>query len=84
MFKAEIMKATIVHDGKGQILGVIKPVDLKEAGSKFTQAGINPGANQHVIDVELDKELEQIPALELHERYEVDVAASKLAKKHHS
>lgn len=78
------MKVTIVHDGKGRILGVIKPADLAKAGSKFTQVGINPGANQHVIDVELDKELEQIPAHDLHERYEVDLAASKLTKKHHA
>lgn len=75
------MKITIVHDEKGKILGVIKPVDLKSAGSKFHHAGIQPSPGQRVVEIELDSELERLPVLDLHEHYAIEVAGSKLVRK---
>ncbi|WP_144144783.1 hypothetical protein [Paraburkholderia sp. BCC1884] len=75
------MKLTIVHDAKGKILGVIQPVDLQRAGSKFQHVNLNPGPDQQLTEVELDAELERLPVLDLHEQYEIDMAASKLMKK---
>ena len=44
------MKATVVHDENGRIIAISKAVDLEEAGSKFTRAGIIPvQASTHSI-----------------------------------
>jgi hypothetical protein len=75
------MKATIIHDAQGKILAISKVGDLKAAGSKFTEAGMFAKPGQHVLEVELLDGLENIPTLQLHNDYHVDVVASRLIKK---
>jgi hypothetical protein len=76
------MKASILHDGHGHIVSVAKIGDLKAAGSKFTSAGLIPGAGQHLTEVELSAEDEKLPLHELHARYRVEAKTAKLVKKH--
>jgi len=74
------MKATILFDEHGKILGISKAVDLKRVGSKFTSHGVVPGTGQRVVEVSLSPEDQKRPLRELHEQYRVDVAALKLVK----
>ncbi len=74
------MKATLLHDEHGRILAISTPVDLKKAGSKFTQVGMVPGPGQRKLEVELSEEHHKKMA-ELHRGYYVDLATSKLVKK---
>ena len=37
------MKATVLHDENGHIIGISKVMDAKVAGSKAIEAGIIPG-----------------------------------------
>jgi hypothetical protein len=76
------MKATIVHDEHGKIISIAKVGDLKAAGSKITKVEIvGTKPNHRVLEIELSSSLESIPTLQLHDEYQVDVAASKLIKK---
>jgi hypothetical protein len=75
------MKATILHDEHGQILGIAGIVDLKAAGSKFTQVGSVPGPGQRTLEIELSGELEKKPLPELHRDYRIDLTTSKLVKR---
>ena len=75
------MKATFLHDEEGRILAIAKPVDLKQAGSKFTRAGMVAGRGQRLLGLDLTKEHAGKSLRELHEQFQIDVAASKLVKK---
>jgi hypothetical protein len=74
------MKATILFDEHGKILGISKSVSPQHAGSKFTSHGVVPGAGQRVVEVSLSPEDQNRPLRELHGQYRVDVAALKLVK----
>jgi len=74
------MKATILHDEHGKILGISKTVDLKQAGSKFTQFGMLPGRGQQAIEIELSRDDQHRSMRELHADYRVDVSTSRLVK----
>jgi len=76
------MKVTILHDEHGQIISISKFGDLKEAGSKVDDVGVVPGPGQHILEIELNGELEKKQLLELHKEYHVDHASSRLVKKH--
>ena len=78
------MKATVVHDENGRIIAITKAVDLQEAGSKFTRAGIIPGPGQYALDMELTGELERMRLLDIHRSHLVDRVASKLVRAEHS
>jgi len=75
------MKATILHDEHGEIIAISKIGNLKEAGSKFLKASMVPGAGQRALEIELGGEEEKRTLRELHAKYRVDVATSKLIKK---
>ena len=75
------MKATVVYDENGEIIAISKAVDLREAGSKFTEAGIIPGEGQYALDVELRGELASMRLRDIHQNYSFDRAASKLVKR---
>jgi hypothetical protein len=75
------MKATFLHDEEGRILAISKPVDLKQAGSKFTRAGMVAGRGQRLLDLDLAEEHASKPLRELHEQFQIDVATSKLVRK---
>jgi hypothetical protein len=74
------MKATILFDERGKILGISKSVNPRHTGSKFTSHGVVPGAGHRVIEVSLSHEDQDRPLRELHGQYRVDVAALKLVK----
>lgn len=78
------MKATVVHDENGQIIAISKTVNLQQAGSKFTRAGIIPGQGQNALEVELTEELESMRPLDIHQNYRVDRAAARLVRAEHS
>ena len=75
------MKATFLHDEEGRIVAISKPVDLKQAGSKFTQAGMVAGRGQRLLDLDLAEEHASKSLRELHEQFQIDLATSKLVKK---
>ena len=75
------MKATIIHDEQGQILGISKIGNLKAAGSKFHKVGMIPRPGQHILEIELSKDLDEKPILDLHNGYRVDIATSRLVEK---
>lgn len=75
------MKATFLHDQDGRILAISKPVDLKQAGSKFTRAGMVAGRGQRLLDLDLAEEHASKSLRELHEQFQIDLATSKLVKK---
>ena len=74
------MKATIQHDEHGRIIAISKAANLKEAGSKFTKAGMVAGPGQRIIETELSAEDASRPMRELHTEYRVNAATSKLVK----
>jgi hypothetical protein len=74
------MKVSILHDEKGRILSISRPVDLKRAGSKFTSFGMIAGAGQRLTEVDLSEADAARRLTELHSAYRVDIATSKLAK----
>jgi len=78
------MKATVVYDENGQIIAISKAVDLREAGSKFTEAGIIPGEGQHALEVELTEELASMRLRDIHQHYRLDRMTSKLVKRPHT
>jgi hypothetical protein len=75
------MKATVVHDETGEIIAIAKRVDLNEAGSKFTEAGIVPKQGEYALEVELTGELASTRLRDIHQHFRVDRAASKLVKR---
>jgi hypothetical protein len=75
------MKATVVHDDRGDIVAIAKLVDLARAGSKFTRAGLLPTDGQRVVEIELSEEQAARPAREIHASYRVDPATSRLVQK---
>ncbi len=75
------MKVTVVHDGHGEIVAIAKTGDLAQAGSKFTRAGLLPGAGQSAVEIELTQEQAARPVRELHAAYRVDPASSALIEK---
>jgi len=74
------MKLAILHDDRGQILATSRVEDLKEAGSTFTRVGMVPRKGQRLVEVDSEG-LDQVPAHQLHDEYEIDVHTSKLVKK---
>jgi len=72
------MKATFLCDNDGCILAIAKPVDLKQAGSKFTRAGMVARAGQRLLELDLAEEHAGKSLRELHEHFQIDIAASKL------
>jgi hypothetical protein len=74
------MKATIVYDNEGKIISISKRVDLKAAKSKFLEVGVQPGPGQQQVEVDLDDDLDAIPMVELHERYQIETGSAKLIK----
>ena len=75
------MKATVVHDDRGDIVAVAKISDLTQAGSKFTRAGLLATDGQRVVEIELSEEQAARPAREIHASYRVDPATSRLIRK---
>ena len=75
------MKATVVHDDRGDIVAIAKIGDLARAGSKFTRAGLLATDGQRVVEIELSEEQAARPAREIHATYRVDPATSKLVQK---
>jgi hypothetical protein len=75
------MKAMLLHDEAGAILAISADVDLKKAGSKFTQFGMVPGPGQRKLEIELSVEQEKKSSRELYEEFYLDRATSKLVKK---
>jgi hypothetical protein len=75
------MKATVLHGENGQIIGIAKAVDLKQAGSKFESAAVIPGEGQYAVEVELTGELESMRLDDIHQFYHVDRMTSRLVKK---
>jgi hypothetical protein len=75
------MKATVVYDENGEIIAISKAVDLREAGSKFTEVGIIPRKGQYALEVELTGELVHMPLPDVHQQYRLDRVTSKLVKR---
>jgi hypothetical protein len=75
------MKTIVLHDEHGTITSIAKIGDLKQAGSKFTSAGLVAGPGQRALEVTLSAEDEKRPLNDLHTRYRVDVSTGKLVKK---
>jgi hypothetical protein len=75
------MKASVLHDEHGRILGISKETDLRAAGSKFTSFGMIPGKGQLLAQVELTGDEATRPLRELHERFKVDTASRRLVEK---
>jgi len=75
------MKATVVHDDRGDIVAIAKIGDLARAGSKFTRAGLLATDGQRVVEIELSEEQAARPAREIHASYRSDPATSKLVQK---
>jgi hypothetical protein len=75
------MKATVLHDEHGRILGISKIEDLKKSGSKFVKAGMMPRTGQRTVEINLSKELDSRPLCELHNEYRVDITKSRLVRK---
>jgi hypothetical protein len=75
------MKATVVHDDRGDIVAIAKIGDLARAGSKFTRAGLLATDGQRVVEIELSEEQAARPAREIHASYRIDPATSKLVQK---
>ena len=78
------MKATVLHDERGRIIAISKTVDLRQAGSNFTHAGVVPGSGQAKIEIELSAEQERAPLADLHKEYLVDRPTSRLVRKDES
>ena len=74
------MKATVVHDDRGDIVAIAKIGNLARA-SKFTRAGLLPTDGQSVVEIELSEEQAARPAREIHASYRVDPATSRLVRK---
>jgi hypothetical protein len=55
------MKATVLHDERGEIIAISKIHNLQASGSKFTKVGMLPAAGQRILEVELSAEDEQRP-----------------------
>ena len=75
------MKATVVHDDRGDIVAIAKIGDLARAGSKFTRAGLLATDGQRVVEIELSEEQAARPAREIHASYRIDPATSKQVQK---
>jgi hypothetical protein len=75
------MKVTVVHDDQGEIVAIASIGDLAQAGSKFTRAGLLPGAGQRSVEIELTQEQAARPPREIHASYRVDLASSSLVEK---
>jgi hypothetical protein len=75
------MKASIIFDEHDNIVSIAKAVDLKEAGSKFSRAGLLPGKGQRKIDVELTADTHKMPLRDVHRHFRVDQAKGKLVRK---
>ena len=78
------MKATVAYDESAEIVAISKAVDLREAGSKFTEAGVLPRQGQYALEVELTGELASTRLRDIHLHYRVDHAASKLVMRRHA
>jgi hypothetical protein len=72
------MKASVLHDDKGQILAISREADLQASGSKFTQAGMVAGKGQTLVEVELTAKDSKRPLHELHQTYRVDPTTKTL------
>lgn len=75
------MKASVLHDERGEIIAISKIGDLQASGSKFANAGMVPAPGQTLVDVEFPADDADRPLRELHEQYRVDVASKKLVKR---
>jgi hypothetical protein len=75
------MKASILHDDRGNIIAISKIGNLHGSGSRFTEVGMVPAAGQKLVEVQLVGEQEKRPLRDLHEHYRVDTSAKKLVKK---
>ena len=75
------MKLAIIYGQDGRIVATSRAVDLKEAGSKFSNAAMLPGQGQRLVEIDLADGLESVPNHELHNDYQIDVDTSKLVKK---
>ncbi|MFZ0088274.1 MAG: hypothetical protein WAL63_02120 [Solirubrobacteraceae bacterium] len=75
------MKITVAHDSSGEIVSMAKIGDLAQAGSKFTRAGLVPGGDQKVVEIDLSDEQAARPMREIHASYRVDPATSTLLPK---
>ena len=75
------MKATVLHDENGHIIGISKVMDAKVAGSKAIEVGIIPGKGQFMLDIDLSQEHAAMRLLDIQKHYRVDRDKSKLVKR---
>jgi hypothetical protein len=74
------MKATILHNDRGEILAISRIADLSTSGSKFKSAGMMAAPGQRIIEVELPAEDGRRGLSELHKHYRVDVSKRELVR----
>jgi hypothetical protein len=75
------MKATVLHDQNGHIIGISKVIDAKVAGPKAIEASIIPGNGQFMLDIDLSHEHAAIRLLDIQKHYRVDRDKSELVKR---
>lgn len=75
------MKINVVHDSRGEIVSIARIGDLAQAGSRFTRAGLLPGHEQSVAEVELSDEQAARPLREIHASHRVDPVTCRLVRK---
>jgi hypothetical protein len=74
------MKLTVVADQHGNIVSVSQFGDVGDKVSGITKAGVEAGKGYSVLEIEVPRELENTPLLDLHKGYKVDLKGNRLVK----
>jgi hypothetical protein len=72
------VKLSVLHDQDGKVLALSRSGPPAATGSGYAKVGILPRQGQMVTEVELGKDLEAVPLLELHKKCRVDAAKARL------
>lgn len=72
------MLVHVVYDDQGRIVSIGKPGDVSGRPSGIRAAGVIAGPGHHFTTLELPKELENEPLLNLHTQLRVEAASGRV------
>lgn len=73
------MKVSVIHDAQGRIISLSRPEEMKKVGG-FLKVAIVLEPGHRMIELDLSKELEGKPLVEIHRDYQLDLRKQRLVK----
>ena len=74
------MKLTVVADQGGKIVSITQFGDVGDKVSGITKAGVEAGKGHSVHEIDVPRELEKTPLLDIHKGYKLDLTSKQLVK----